>query len=128
MNKSVLFLDDDFRRCARFRSECPFADIVNTAAQCIDRLRINTYDIVFLDHDLGGATFQDEKEENSGSGVVRWIAEHKPGVAQFIVHSLNPPARANMVHDLKRLGYEAQELPFIRLMDNGIVSSLTTNS
>jgi len=126
MNKNVLFLDDSLDRCRKFRSECPFATIVNTASQAIDRLRADNYDIVFLDHDLGGQQFQDPSEENSGSAVVRWIGKNKPIVGQFVVHSLNPNERKNMVIDLKYLGYVARELPFINLINTGMIEHLTS--
>lgn len=127
MNKSVLFLDDNPDRHRKFRSECPFADRVETAQECIDRLRINKYDVVFLDHDLGGQHFQDPNEANSGSGVVRWIARHKPTIGRVIVHSLNPGERRNMTMDLRRLGYNAQECPFTNLINTGLVEQLTSD-
>lgn len=126
MDKSVLFLDDDLNRCARFRSKCPFADIVNTASACIERLKNNSYDIVFLDHDLGETQYQNPKEENSGSGVVRWIVEHKPDVKEFVVHSLNPVERVNMVNDLARAGYNSTEYTFIMLIASNAINRLTT--
>ena len=103
----------------------PFATIVNTAQECIDRLQIDAYDVVFLDHDLGGQQFQDTREKNSGSEVVRWISEHKPKVGCFYVHSLNPVERRNMTTDLKRLGYTASDLPFTLLLKAGIIGVLT---
>ena len=116
MNRTVLFLDDDPNRCRAFRSECPFATIVNTAQECIDRLRVDNYDIVFLDHDLGEQQYQDSREKNSGSEVVRWIRENKPKVNDFVVHSLNPCERKNMVFDLRRMEYSAVEIPFTFLL------------
>lgn len=125
MNKTVLFLDDDPNRCRVFRSECPFATIVTTAKDCIDRLRADNYDVVFLDHDLGGQQYQDSREKNSGSEVVRWISENQPKIGKCVVHSLNQIERKNMVHDLKRLGYPTLNMPFTLLREAGTIQILT---
>lgn len=72
-------------------------------------------DYVFLDHDLGGREFVDSTDENTGAEVVRWIAENKPSVGTFVVHSLNPPAGNRMAEDLRGMGYAVIRAPFINL-------------
>lgn len=109
---NILFLDDDSYRCAKFRSAVPSATIVNDAASCISSLH-RGWDVVFLDHDLGGTMFQDQSEENSGSAVVRWILDNDPILGKIVVHSLNEPARKAMCQDLANAGYKVRSIPFI---------------
>lgn len=109
---TILFLDDCPNRCKSFRSNFPFATIVNDAESCIEELKNQAWDNVFLDHDLGGTTYQDASDKNSGSEVVRWIIENKPKVGLFVCHSLNGPARENMVMALRSAGYDVGTIPF----------------
>lgn len=110
--KTTLFLDDCTNRCKSFRSNFPWATIVNDAESCIAELKKQDWDEVFLDHDLGGTIYQDASDKNSGSEVVRWIVENKPKVGLFVCHSLNGPARENMVMALRSAGYGAANMPF----------------
>lgn len=119
--RTTLFLDDCPNRCKSFRSNFPFATIVNDADSCIEQLKSQAWDQVFLDHDLGGTTYQDTNEKNSGSEVVRWIVENKPVVGLFVCHSLNGPARQNMFHSLKGAGFRVCEIPFCTWLWNGLV-------
>jgi len=110
--KTTLFLDDCPNRCKSFRSNFPWATIVNDAESCIAELKKQDWDQVFLDHDLGGTTYQDASDKNSGSEVVRWILKNKPKVGLFVCHSLNGPARENMVMALRSAGYGVGTIPF----------------
>lgn len=110
--RTTLFLDDCPNRCRSFRSNFPSATIVNDADSCIEQLKSQAWDQVFLDHDLGGTTYQDTNEKNSGSEVVRWILQNKPAVGLFICHSLNAPARENMFMFLKWADFPVDEIPF----------------
>ena len=110
--KTILFLDDCPHRCKSFRSNFPSATIVNDAKSCIAELKKQDWDEVFLDHDLGGTTYQDASDKNSGSEVVRWILENKPKVSLFVCHSLNTPARQNMIAALANAGYFVANIPF----------------
>ena len=75
-----LFLDDDEIRTKNFISEVPSAETVKTAEECINKLKENDYDCVFLDHDLGGETYVSSKREDCGMEVVRWIKENLPKI------------------------------------------------
>ena len=110
--KTTLFLDDCSNRCKSFRSNFPSATIVNDADSCIEQLKGQAWDQVFLDHDLGGTIYQDMNDKNSGSEVVRWIVENKPEVRLFVCHSLNSPARVSMITQLKNAGYDVGNIPF----------------
>jgi hypothetical protein len=73
------------------------------------------FDVMFLDHDLGGKTYADQSHPNTGSEVVRWIGENKPNIKRFICHSMNYDARKAMVNKLEFFGYEAWDAPWIAL-------------
>ena len=106
----VLFLDDFPERSAEFLAVVPHGHWVETAADCIARLA-EGWDIVFLDHDLGGEIFVDPRQEDTGSGVVRWVVANRPAVGRFVVHSLNEAAAVQMVADLRAAGYPADYVP-----------------
>ena len=117
-NNRILFLDDDIRRCEIFLEKIDTdetIDVVYDAFDCIAKLKENEYEVAFLDHDLGGEVGDSETEENSGSGVVRWIVKNKPKIGEIIVHSFNAPAAIHMVTDLQAVGYKARHVPFYLL-------------
>lgn len=113
----ILFLDDDPYRQAFFRSKVPYATIVDNANDCIEQLKKQRWDEVFLDHDLGGEIYQDPNEKNSGSEVVRFIVDNGPIIGKIVVHSMNQPARNKMARDLIDAGYSTRAIPFIRLKE-----------
>jgi len=115
---NVLWLDDAPERTKRFRSYAPYATLTETAQECIDALAAadEPWDIVFLDHDLGGEIYVDTAEKNTGSEVVRWIGENEPQILKIVVHSCNPEAAKWMVHDLIRLGYDTEKIPITTLL------------
>ena len=112
--KRILTLDDDRSRQLKFfLAEKQGEEVwqVWNAADCIEALKDGKWSIVQLDHDLEGI-YQDPAEENTGSGVVRWIVENRPQVDKFIVHSYNERCAPGMVEDLLKAGYWAVWIPF----------------
>lgn len=90
---NILFLDDSEVRCNIFRSNFPSADIVTTAEEAIEFMREEgPYDIICLDHDLGGEVYADERGDNTGSEVVRQMISMNIPTEHIIVHSFNEPA------------------------------------
>jgi hypothetical protein len=113
---SILFLDDDPDRIRAFRSRIPSAVITKTADEVIAQLLAENWDVVCLDHDLGGEMFVSSERDDTGAGVARWIADNKPSVGRFIVHSHNPDGAKNMESVLKGAEYEVQRIPFSTLI------------
>lgn len=113
--KRVLFLDDDKHRTMAFRDLMRLYDIVpdcvETAAECIERLKAVEYDLISLDHDLGGETFVDSAREDCGMEVVRWLRKHQKPQGFILVHSFNMLASKRMVYSLSG-GYAAFYVPF----------------
>ena len=109
---SVLILDDCPERGRAFLARFPHARWVETASEAIASLQSLAWDLVCLDHDLGGEHFVDSRQANTGAEVVRFIVRDRPPISQIIVHSLNGPAAARMVADLDSAGYAATQVPF----------------
>lgn len=125
----ILILEDNKDRIATFkrtlggRFNLTFTE---HAAQAIDAIfdAANVgyaFDVIFLDHDLGGDTYVDQDNTNTGSEVVRWITgDDSPPLEQpvIIIHSLNHDAAKNMLSKLEAHGFEnAKIINFISLCD-----------
>lgn len=107
----ILILEDDPERHLSFKKNLAFAKvlkIVTTVPDAIYELSHNTWDVLFLDHDLGGEVFVDSNESLTGYHVAVWLEEHqeyKP--KNIIIHSLNYIGAARMKAALP----EAQLIP-----------------
>ena len=90
---NILILDDDLDRQKKFQKALYRADRlgqVTTASNCIWMLQAEHWDCLFLDHDLGGETYVDSNNPNTGYQVARFLYVHpdlKP--KRIIIHSLN---------------------------------------
>lgn len=114
----VLFLDDDTARIQRVNLIID-ADIdvtiVSTAAECIDRLKeAEDWDLICLDHDLGGQVFVNSSREDCGMEVVRYLMQYpeRHTASKILVHSWNGYAGNAMRLSLKTSGYDVDYEPF----------------
>jgi CheY-like chemotaxis protein len=87
----ILILDDDKGRLADFRNNLSghTVDCVETVSETIEWLNKKTYDVVFLDHDLGGKQLV-PSGPGTGFEVAEWLRDHpdrKPKT--IIIHTLN---------------------------------------
>jgi hypothetical protein len=121
---NVLFLDDSLGRQKDFRRHYPSAKIVATVSTCVEALQSEDWDVVFLDHDLGNETYVNSTREDCGMEVARWIIENRPSIGTIVCHSLNEPARKEMVHKLADADYKVFNIPFLNLFKSPIVESL----
>jgi ActR/RegA family two-component response regulator len=114
--KRILFLDDDRRRTHEFYqrliSEHNDITTVETAEECIAELSRQTFDLVSLDHDLGGEIFCDSSREDCGMEVVRWLRNNRAEHGGFIIHTMNPMAAAAMYIELQGMGYRVEQSAF----------------
>jgi CheY-like chemotaxis protein len=112
----ILFLDDSEERIYAFVQKAAFGDtvyIARTAAECIEKLQEREYDIISLDHDLGGEVFVNSNRADCGMEVVRWMDKNLPSRgAKVIIHSWNIPAANAMSHWLIDAGYSVRCEPF----------------
>lgn len=109
----ILFLDDDEIRQHRFLSRHPHAVQTRTAAETIRHLTPRrTWDLVCLDHDLGGEVMVSSEREDTGAEVVRHLVKRVLPITLILVHTFNPGAGLQMTADLQRAGYDAAYTPF----------------
>lgn len=92
----MLVIDDDREQQfnARFAA-IGINDIthVKTAQEGIQKLSIETYDLIFLDYDLTYMEVDKPSTDNNGVAVARWLADHKMNTnhkARIIIHSPDP--------------------------------------
>jgi len=113
---NIFFLDDDKTRIEVFSALCSDAVIVETSLEAISAIGSKSWDIVFLDHDLGGEQFIDSGRKDTGAEVARWIVKNKPKIDLIVVHSYNPDGAENMRSLLSQAGYNVKKIPFSNLM------------
>lgn len=109
----ILFLDDDEMRHDKFGSESVSHDIthVRTVEQAIKAFEKEPFDLICLDHDLGGMHYVPSEDPTTGYHVAAHIAA-KGTNAEVIVHSYNVIGAQRMVNKLKDAGIAARHLPF----------------
>lgn len=119
MRTSVFFLEDNQMRYVHFHKwietklENPEIVSATDAADAINILKDRRhFDIMFLDHDLGGKVFVDSKDENTGYQVAKFIKRNGNTFHQMIIHSQNPAGAQNINH----LFPQALQVPFPELM------------
>jgi hypothetical protein len=119
--RTILFLDDSERRHQEFQKIQYSFWACRTAEETIDRLKgsIDYWDVVLLDHDLGGAVYVNSGREDCGMEVVRYIVENTPLIGIVVIHSWNIPAAQRMKHELQQAGYVVVQEPFSKeLVEN----------
>lgn len=115
----VFVLDDDERRHRWFekRFKGDNISIAATAEEAIGLLGENSFDAIFLDHDLLPHHYESNDHddfERTGYAVAEWLAAN-PKVqraATLIVHTRNADGGLHMVEKLRGSGREAEYVPF----------------
>lgn len=95
----ILILDDDELRHAAFSKQLIGNVVVHvaTAGEAIANLENNAlYDVIFLDHDLGGSQMV-ESGPGTGYEVAQWLEAHPDKQPRTIIlHTFNPVGAKNM--------------------------------
>ena len=117
----ILILEDSQERIDVFTDALCFDSheiiIVETAEDAITYLEKDEFDLLMLDHDLGGECYVDTAEKNTGSEVVRWLTNSGYRSSPvIIVHSMNEPAARSMEHALAYDGFEVHRIPFVQMI------------
>jgi CheY-like chemotaxis protein len=122
----IFILEDDHERIKTFRRKLIGHEIVvaETAQEAINALgthkdamtRASRFDLIFLDHDLGGEQMVSTAGRNTGSEVVRWMVTEMGKCPSVIVHSLNTPAALEMQNKLCEIGVDCHRIPFTKLV------------
>jgi hypothetical protein len=109
----ILLLEDDFNRIKVFKTLDPTITVTNTANDCIEQLKNGgKWDILYLDHDLGGEIYVDTSNPNTGSEVARWLSNNPTELDCIFIHSYNYPAVQHMTALLREYGYIVSLRPF----------------
>ena len=114
MSKRILILEDDPARVIQFKSRMVgnHITVVDNPAEAMHELMKHSWDIVCLDHDLGGQVFV-PSGVGTGYEVAAWLAEHpKYKPTHIVLHTLHDEGRANMLVRLP----EAVALPGVWFM------------
>ena len=114
----VFLLDDDKRRhrwfSARFKGD--FVDVADNVTQAQEYLSANSYDAIFLDHDLHPEHYNTDSrdDERTGYAIALWLAAHPElqAASTILVHTRNADGAMRMVEELRRAGRNADYVPF----------------
>ena len=90
----ILILEDKDERLKQFNDNLCSEDnqlmMVKEAVYAIDYLSNEKWDVLFLDHDLGGQINVSSENENTGSEVARFLKQHPFLIPNLVIlHSLN---------------------------------------
>ncbi len=110
----IFVLEDNPSRIAKFKQELigHIVDYAESVKGGTSLVFSNQYDLLFLDHDLGGEEMVDSFSENTGYKLAEWIASFtKDKETPCVVHSCNPAGADNIVRVLPH----AIRNPFIYL-------------
>lgn len=126
----ILILDDDDERVAILHQNVQQHALVT---RVLEREHFQTmitrtdYDLVMLDHDLGG---EYDNQRWNGSEAARFLAENKSviGSRVIVIHSMNPVGSANMARIIGQAdGFEVFVVPWgwetIKIVDGQIFFS-----
>ena len=114
----VFLLDDDRRRhrwfIARFKGD--FVDVADNVEQAQTLLSANSYDAIFLDHDLHPEHYNNlsHDDERTGYAIASWLAANPElqRASTILVHTRNADGAMRMVEELRRSGRNADYVPF----------------
>lgn len=107
----ILILEDDPNRIEIFKTKLKghnlfFFDEANDAIlamqSSVQLIGDNPWDIIFLDHDLGGQVFVPSSHQNTGYTVAKHMKENDVKVKQIIIHSMNPAGAQNIKSQLPK--------------------------
>lgn len=115
----VLVVEDNSFRVKKFKSEligCS-VDYTDNAYEAIVLCKEIQYDLVFLDHDLGGREMVSSDDENTGFQVAKNMKGTINESTFTVIHSANPVGAANMQKELP----QALTISFIFLDIRGCV-------
>lgn len=107
----IFILEDNTYRMEKFRRELVghMIDHAKTVRDSTSMVAFTQYDLLFLDHDLGGEQMVDSHHENTGYRLAEFIASFTLNKdTPCVVHSCNPAGADNIVRVLPH----AVKIPF----------------
>jgi len=115
----ILILEDNEGRINEFTYNLKGHDVtlISNQRECIDLLKTNEYDVIFLDNDLLDKEGFDP--ENCGMNVAIYI-KNNDIKSKVIVHSLNVPVAIKMTLMLSQASYIPYAWRYLDLVLNGL--------
>jgi hypothetical protein len=119
----VFLLDDDERRhrwfTTRFKGD--HLDIADNVIKAQELLSSESYDAIFLDHDLHPEHYNSDStdDERTGYAVAMWLSINpdRQRASTILVHTRNADGAMRMVEKLRDSGRAAEYVPFPLLAD-----------
>jgi hypothetical protein len=114
----VFLLEDDKRRHQWFvkRFKGDDIDIADNVTAAQELLSANTYDALFLDHDLHPEHYHSPStdDERTGYAIALWLASNPElqRASTIFVHTRNAEGAKRMVEELRNAGRAAEFVPF----------------
>lgn len=101
MKKNIFLLEDDMNRVKFFKNRFENYNLVHADnVELAKLLFINNseYETIFLDHDLGGMTYVDSEDENTGFKFALFMKDIKKNFKyeKIVIHSMNPKGAYNI--------------------------------
>lgn len=113
----VFILEDDPIRIEQFREAGLSQEL--TVAESVDEAKQvyipGSYDLLLLDHDLGGQQMVESENPNTGAEFCKWVVEAEKGIENdpvVVVHSYNPQGAQTMRNTLYDDGWMVVINPF----------------
>jgi hypothetical protein len=106
----VFVLEDDLYRIQLFQDACIGRHHITLTTQLSGPHGAYAryqppYDLIYLDHDLGGLSMVDSHREETGAAFTRWMppaGDHQPVIT---IHSYNFAGARTMAQTLREKGY-----------------------
>lgn len=119
----IFILEDNPKRMVKFH-RATIGHLVHHADNVEDAARLVAlykYDILFLDHDLGGEQFVDSSEDNTGYQLAKFITSSTQNrYTPCVIHSCNPDGAKNMAHAIPH----AVRMPFVSMDIKSVVDNM----
>jgi CheY-like chemotaxis protein len=128
VSKKIFLLDDSIKRLQRLQRLFAPHTIYHTASalEAIDRLKIEKFDLILLDHDL---TEDDQHwiAEGSGLDVAQFLGQqHTPNDNTLIVvHTMNPAGGHQMMAALANR--RTQRLSIVDFLNPAVIAILVAD-
>lgn len=115
---TIFVLDDDTRRHRWFVKRFSGDEVVvaENVSEALKLLPQNSYDAIFLDHDLLPEHYDSEEpdDENTGYAIADFLSKNKSvqSAATIIVHTRNSDGGMRMVEVLRNAQRNVEYVPF----------------
>lgn len=102
----IFILEDDHTRVSLFAEALQSTDWVRAEdVEDAKKMFEPPYDLILLDHDLGGQVYVDSEDPNTGAAFSKWlVGNYVPNNSPIVVvHSWNHDGGKNMMETLKNI-------------------------